>query len=245
MKQLSTRNLTLIALVAVTVLAISVFAVQKDKEIPVPMPISENQENSENQGENGENMTETVDTSDWKIFKSDEVGISFEYPIKWRGVVEKVDDALCLEKNENYQLNEDSCRRVYFSTKANDYIFLVTETEAYTQMLTDGSNGRGAAWYEKLRYQLKSDYCNDNPYLPSDYIPDTCEKFETKNGIKMTEIIDIVPFTDDQMMTSFFFQSPISNTSYREFVFSLVQLGEDMSLSESDARKMIESITFF
>jgi|GEM_PF-5929193 len=90
MKQLSTRTIALIALVAVAVLAIGVFAVQNLTKIPIP--VVENREGQENQGlENqGEDegtsneyafeLQSDLDTSDWKTYRNEMYGFEFNYP---------------------------------------------------------------------------------------------------------------------------------------------------------------------
>lgn len=78
MKQLSTRTITIISLISIAILVLGVFfVIEEDKEVPLPMPISEN---PENQGKNGEDVTETIDNSDWQTYRNEEYGFSFEYP---------------------------------------------------------------------------------------------------------------------------------------------------------------------
>lgn len=236
MKQLSKQFFLLITLGVIIILVIGVFVLQNQPQEVVEAP--------EEQGENVENASEQVDIANWKIFNSDEVGITFEYPAEWGSIVEKVDDMLCLEEGDQ-KLSERLCRRVYFSVEKSDHIFLVTETEGYTQTLTNGSNGRGATWYEKLRYQSESNYCDNNPYLSLDLNPEDCERFETKNSIRVTKIARPVPFTDDQTMTIFLFKSMFPNALYKEFIFSSVELKKDMDITEHNEMKLIDSIIFF
>lgn len=46
MKQLSTRNIAIISLIAIAILALGVFVIEKNKEVSLPMPIPENQEDT-------------------------------------------------------------------------------------------------------------------------------------------------------------------------------------------------------
>jgi len=95
MKQLSTRTIALIALVAVAVLAIGVFAIQDHTKTPTPGV--ENGEGQENQGESveekGENQdpgydfSKDLDVSTWKTYESEKVGVRITYPEDWEVVV--------------------------------------------------------------------------------------------------------------------------------------------------------------
>lgn len=70
MKQFSTRTIAIIALVAVAVLVIGVFAIQDRTQAPAP--VVENGERLENQGENMENKEELV----W--YEIPELGVRFK-----------------------------------------------------------------------------------------------------------------------------------------------------------------------
>ena len=97
MKQLSTRTIAIIALVAVAVLAIGVFAIQDHTKTPTQ--VVENGEGPENQEgqlrnevvsstslqdlvENSETITlPEIDTSTWSgHYQSEDLGIEFDYP---------------------------------------------------------------------------------------------------------------------------------------------------------------------
>ncbi|NCC44809.1 MAG: hypothetical protein EOM18_14820 [Clostridia bacterium] len=94
MKQLSTRNIAIISLVAIAILAVGVFVTQK-KEVPseIPVPVVENGENQGESPENLENGEEIVkvdenfmsiaiafDVSDWQLYSNEELGFSVKIP---------------------------------------------------------------------------------------------------------------------------------------------------------------------
>ena len=97
MKQLSTRTLTIIGLVAVAVFAVGFFVIQDQTKAPVP--VVENGEGQEDKGEkpkneiasstslqdlveNSETITlPEIDTSTWSgYYNSEDLGIEFNYP---------------------------------------------------------------------------------------------------------------------------------------------------------------------
>ena len=84
MKQLSTRTIAIIALVAVAILAIGVFVVQDNTTNP-PVADVENEGGMKNQdgeenGEGEESIPETVDTSNWQTYRNEELGFEVKYP---------------------------------------------------------------------------------------------------------------------------------------------------------------------
>jgi hypothetical protein len=123
---------------------------------------------------------------------------------------------------------------------------LVTETLAYTKILLGGPYGRGAAWYEKIRLIQKDDedFCKNNPYLPVRASFTQCSTFKTKQGISVTMAISIVPFTENEEMTSYFVRST-NDSLYHDLIISSIELEKDFSGSRDDVRRLVESINFF
>ena len=80
MKQLSTRTISFISLIAITFLALGVFAIQRVYN--TPLPIAED-EKTETQEKNEKTITETIDTSNWKTFRNEEYGYEVNYPQDW------------------------------------------------------------------------------------------------------------------------------------------------------------------
>ena len=78
MKQLSTRTISFISLIAITFLALGVFAIQKVYNTPLPIVENEKTETQETQEKNEETITETIDTSNWKTFRNEEYGFEFK-----------------------------------------------------------------------------------------------------------------------------------------------------------------------
>jgi len=81
MKQLSTRNIAIISLIAIAILALGVFVVQKSQKMPqngVENEVVEFVGEEENQEKNNENIPETVDTSDWQTYRNEELGFEFK-----------------------------------------------------------------------------------------------------------------------------------------------------------------------
>jgi len=92
MKQLSTRTIAIISLIAIAILALGVFVIQDHTKTPIP--VVENGE-EENQGgeedgntnpnevdvdENVMAMVEAYDVSDWQIYSNEELGFSVKVP---------------------------------------------------------------------------------------------------------------------------------------------------------------------
>ncbi|QQS61179.1 MAG: hypothetical protein IPN70_04825 [Candidatus Moraniibacteriota bacterium] len=94
MKQLSTRTISIISLIAIAILALGIFAMQRVYNTPLPV-VEDEVEQKENLKTNDDNnskkeqqnidenimaMVETFDVSDWQLYSNNELGFSVKLP---------------------------------------------------------------------------------------------------------------------------------------------------------------------
>jgi len=101
MKQLSTRTIAIIALVAVAILAIGVFAIQDYAKVPTP--VVENGEGQENQGENTTEQAFVTDVNmnveNWQMKETEFFTIKF--PEEWYFLESKV-----ITNNQDFNIDK-------------------------------------------------------------------------------------------------------------------------------------------
>jgi len=186
----------------------------------------------------------TSDTSNWKTYRNEQLGIQFDYPSAWgdiiaskeAGCIDYYADKVVIPENI-----KDSCFHITLSASNFDRgAFLATEGMDYTNTEIP----RGVDW----RYRLLSlpkeqeDFCSNNPFIPSDNRGGSlkdCESFKTVAGLTAAKGVQIVPFSENETMTVYFIRT--SHPVYYDVVVSSQYLSTSLT-TESDIRKLVETI---
>ena len=96
MKQLSTRTLAIISLIAIAILALGVFVIQRVYNTPLSIVENEveqkedeikEKENSDFVQKEEYDFSKDLDVSTWKTYESKKVGIRIKYPENWEIIV--------------------------------------------------------------------------------------------------------------------------------------------------------------
>lgn len=207
---------------------------KKAETQPLPIPEQKKEEDMQN-----------IDTSEWKTYRNDQLGIRFDYPASW-GEINVSKEIGCIdyyakEINVSDEV-KDSCLQISLSANAFDKgFFLSTEGEDYTK--TDIP--KGGDWRFRLLSMPKNqeDFCLNNPYISNGSLGGRlidCKVFKTINGLMVTEGLREVPFTQKEMMKVYFVRT--SHPTY----YNLVLSGQNIGLldAEEQIRKVIETIEF-
>lgn len=237
------KNTVITSIFVVVVLIVSGLLLWRNLEDRKPAQVSDTDMSTKPAVEQLEVDPNKVD-DDWRVYQNEDLGIVFEYPSIWGEIQESKDSTPC-DGGEARNPEEGKCQRITLSVgnlKNEKRVFLATETLAYTSSHLDGRYAQGAAWDEKVRVipKDKEDFCSNNPYLPKGTSFVRCSVLKTEHGISVAVAEGIVPFTDNEQMTSFFIRT--DNPLYYDLIVSSVELEKIFPTSKIDMRKLVESI---
>jgi hypothetical protein len=192
-------------------------------------------------------VKQNLDTSTWKTYRNEDIGIEFKYPSEWGNIQENKEQA-CLNFSEQKRVallqEKDPCLHIGLSVEKN--VFLATDSPLTTKY----GFPRGADWTYKKTESQTQDFCNKNPYFDFGKL-ENCHVFQTKNNIKVTSGIQQVPFAESEFMIAYYIHTP--NPTYSTIILSSNYLMapsyiEDKKTryisDESVMKLLIESIHF-
>jgi len=224
------KKIAIAVAILIIVLAIGV-GVWRWKEKNNEKNISEQQTNK-----NGQNNNE-VDTSDWKTYRNEKLGVIFDYPSKWGKIVEFAEQG-CPDYEKGGVdadiLNEkDDCKRITLSGLNTGEFF-----STGTPLLAKYGFARGGYWGDAAitieSENFIANFCKEKKNI--------CEVFKTKNNILIAKNVEQREYAEssDQKIIVYYIKS--THPIYFGIAMSSDRL--NYNNAEEDLINVIESLKF-
>ena len=212
----------------------------QESQKPVKQQVTNEKEQiakKDDQKQDNENIEELkiedIDTSNWKTYRNEEIGVEFKYPSSWNKLVEW-GDVGCYDYEKQTTdtsmfTEDDKCNQIALKSQKDVGLFFATETPlmSKTGSPRDGYFGDQSGQITGLLF-IKN-FCKDKNKKD-------CKVYKTKNNITVAKNKEQVPFTDNDFAYVYYISSP--NPVYKGIVFST----ERLPYSEEENIEVIEEI---
>lgn len=192
-----------------------------------------------------------IDTSDWKTYRNEQIGIQFEYPTSWGdinlsrevGCVDYYAEEVIVPKDV-----KDSCLHISLSaSNFNHGFFLSTEGVDFTKT----GIPKGVDWRFRMIFIQKGqeNFCSNNPYTTTTDKGrggdlGECVTFKNNQNLTVVKGTRGVPFTEQDRMVAYFVRS------LHPVFYDVVLSGQYLKSpfypqAEDDIKKLVDTIRFF
>ena len=192
----------------------------------------------ENKGEVEELQIEDIDTSNWKTYRNEEMGVKFKYPKSWGELKEYVSiGCYDYEKQEidtTMFTKKDKCNQIalYGSKKAG--LFFATETPLMSKTGTPRDSYFGDQSGRITGIEYVKNLCQNKS-------KDDCITYKTKNGVLVAKNKEQEPFSE-KFVYVYYINSP--HPIYSGIVFSSERLPYSDKVNVEVIEGVIDTLEF-
>jgi hypothetical protein len=220
------------------------YLLEKQKTTVIEAPKQETASESQNEETFDGQEADQVDTSDWKTYRNEEIGVEFQYPSKWGEIKERKEQG-CYDYenggvNKTILTKEDQCYQIALYTSNYDKaIFFSTQSNLRVKF----GIPRGAYWGDYTG-AIKSE--KDIQRMCEGQKENDCNVYKTLNGIWVAKRLEQREFSPEgEMIYVYYIKS--SHPIYFSIAMSADRImranKQDLS-TESDFSKVIDSLVF-